>query len=141
MATYDLSREPLSPVVRLSQSGTQYDYANTTASPNSEYFDVSPASYNDPEPNIAHPPTPFSILSRHKFPELSHHNSADSTSSIVEGVSTHCSSCGLIFSTGGVLPETRFSHICADIAREQECPDTYSPSVAERRASVGRNSL
>src|SRR5271170_216770 len=104
MTTYDLSREPLSPVVPLSQSGTQHDETDTTASPNSEYFDISAAGYNPPEPYIAQPLTPFSIPSRYKFPELSHHNSANSTSSIVEGVSTHCSSCGLISSPGGVLP-------------------------------------
>jgi hypothetical protein len=140
MTTDDLSREPLSPFVQLSQSGRQYDYPKTTASPNSEYFDISAAWYNHAEPYIAQPRTAFSMPPRSKFPEPSHQNSADSTSSIVEGISIHCSSCGLISAPSGALPETRFSHTCADIAREQECPDTHSPSVAERRASVSRNS-
>jgi hypothetical protein len=137
MTTYDLSWEPLSPVLRLSQSETQNNYAKTTASPDSEYFDISAAWYNHPEPYTIQPLVPLSIPSRQKVSDLTHRYSVDS--SIVEGVSTHCSSCGLI-SPPGPLVENRFSHICADIAREQECPDTHSPSVAERRASLSRNS-
>jgi hypothetical protein len=140
MTTCDSSWEPLSPVIRLSQSETHHDYAKTTASPDSEYFDISAAWYNHPEPYTTPPVVPISKPSRHHVPELSHHYSTSSSSSIVEGVPTHCSSCGLISSPVELLAENRFSHICADISREQECPDTHTPSLAERRASISRNS-
>jgi hypothetical protein len=140
MTTYELSWDPPSPVVRLIHSGTQHDYAKTTVTPDSEYFDISAAWYNHPEPYTSQPLNPLSSPSQHKVPELSYHDSTNSTASIAEGVSTHCPSCGLISSSGGLLAENRFSHICADIAREQECPDTHSPSLAERRASLSRHS-
>jgi hypothetical protein len=132
--------EPLLPVIRLTHSGKQQDYAKTSATPDSGYFDISAAWYNHPEPYTSQPPNPLSSPSQHKTPELSHHYPTNSTASIAEGVSTQCPSCGLIFSPGGLLAEKKSSHICADSACEQECPDTHSPSPAERRASLSHNS-
>ena len=132
--------EPLLPVIRLTHSGKQQDYAKTSATPDSGYFDISAAWYNHPEPYTSQPSKPPSPPSQNKTPELSHHYPTNSTASMAEGVFTQCPGCGLIFSPGGLLAEKSSSHICADSAREQECPDTHSPSAAERRASLSRNS-
>lgn len=138
MTTYGLSWEPLSLVARSPQSETPSHHAKTPASPTSEYFDITAAWYNHPQPYTAQPLSPGSASSRHKVPELTHRYSADSAHSVVEGVSTHCSSCGLAFSPAALVAEDKFSHLCADIAREHECPDTHRPSPAERRASLSR---
>lgn len=137
MTSYDLSWKPLPSVVQLPQSETQHSYSKATTSPESEPFDTSTVWYTNPEPYTAQPLTPLSTTFQHKVPEVSRHNSA---SPIAEGVSTRCSRCGLISLPGAQLAERKFSHVCADIIREQECPDTHVPSVAERRASIGRNS-
>ena len=138
MTTCDLSWKPPSSVARSPQPETPSHHAKPTASPTSEYFDITAAWYNHPQPYTAQSLSLGSASSRHKVPELTHGYFAESAHSIVEGVSTHCSSCGLAFSPTALAADDKFSHLCADIVREHECPDTHRPSPAERRASLSR---
>ena len=149
MTPFEEENEPVSPSFKLSRLEHSKHTSKPPISPDSRYFDVSAAWYNHPGPvesqttelmtphpvllrhyQTVNPLTPHPILLRNEVPQPIHHPSSGSSISQGDENHAHCSSCGLLRAQSGSVPEERCWHICADIARERECPDTQSPSSA-----------
>jgi len=150
MTPFEEEDEPVSPAFQLSHLEHSKHSSKPAVSPDSQCFDVSAAWWNHPQPVAPHtlgpmtphpvllrhnqtvnPLTPHPVLLRNEVPELTHRHSSGSSTSQGDDVLTHCSSCHLLRAQSSSIAEANCWHICADIARERECPDTQSPSSAD----------
>ena len=115
-------------------------------SPDSLSFDISAAWYNHPlpfnlqtaQPKTSHPALRHSPTCQRKTshppvqrPQFSYRSSSESA--VYQDIENlpHCSCCGLLRAPTGSIAEPHHCHMCADIERERECPDTHSPSTAD----------
>jgi hypothetical protein len=125
-----------SPVVKRSKpEGRRYS-DNPPASPDPRFFDVSAAWFNHPRPSggqLSRPITPPSALLPHEVRGLSHHSSADSSSSALNNDRgrPRCSCSCSIPEQSGSNAVTNGCCVSTDIASERDRPDIQSLNSAE----------